>query len=229
MPMSFCDLCYPYAYKFSVTWCTSFLHFLFFFLFSRYVRNCTPIVWHNFSFKLSIIYAMPIRLYFIDCTSVWLNSSSLWFIMFYILYAYCLIQVITRVFFALWYFSSIKLFTFSIISVMSLPLREPIVAFGSIAMHAIIVSTYFYFNMIIDALNMYAIAKGMKEISAFNKCTKQVEHYIFSCNNLLIICILVVSPYWLLVTETLFLMTETYLPCCWQVSWCYSVTILSIL
>lgn len=66
---------------------------------------------------------------------------------------------------------------------MSQPMRETVVDFGSIALHVIVVVTYFCFGIITVALNMYVIGKGVMVTSAFNKSTKGVDDCIFGCNN----------------------------------------------
>lgn len=71
---------------------------------------------------------------------------------------------------------------FSIILVMSLPLREPIVAFGSIAMHAVVVGAYFVFGIVASAFNMHANDRVKDRASGCNESDKWVGDIIFAFN-----------------------------------------------
>lgn len=126
------------------------------------------------------------------------HTSFLWFGV-YRLYVYCLIQVLTEVLCALWYFPLVKLYTFSIISIMSQPLREIVVAFGSIATHAIVVGTYFCFVIITGAFNMYVIGKGVNGTSSLTSLLREWRIISLAATNMLLICILVgyLINYWL--------------------------------
>lgn len=71
---------------------------------------------------------------------------------------------------------------FSIILVMALPLQEPIVAFGSIARHAVVVFSYFVFGIVVGAFNMYANDRVKDRASGCNESDKWVDNIIFAFN-----------------------------------------------
>ncbi|KAM2242452.1 hypothetical protein ACFX1S_009410 [Malus domestica] len=65
---------------------------------------------------------------------------------------------------------------------MPLPLREPVVAFGSIAMHAVVVGAYFVFGIVAGAFNIYANDQGKDRASGCNESDKWVGNIICAFN-----------------------------------------------